>query len=64
MDANTFIDYYKNLPTKADQKILRQRILTECKIKKPTFYSWIDRGNVPDEKALKIISDIIQSISI
>lgn len=60
MDANTFINYYKELPTKADQKLLRQRILAECKIKKTTFYSWLDRGDVPDEKALLIIADIIK----
>lgn len=62
MDAKKFLDYYNGLPTRTDQKTLRQRIITECKVKKSTFYSWIDRGNVPDEKALVIISNIIKSI--
>lgn len=62
MDAIEFLEFYKRLPTRTDQKILRHRIILECKIKKSTFYSWINRGNVPDEKALIIIADIIKSI--
>lgn len=59
MSATDFIDYYNGLPTKADQKELRKRILKECKVKKPTFYSWLSRGDVPDEKALTTISNIV-----
>jgi hypothetical protein len=62
MNAKEFLDYYDGLPTRTDQKTLRHRIITECKVKKNTFYSWLDRGNIPDEKALVIISNIIKSI--
>ena len=60
MDTKTFLQYYKDLPTKTDQKKLRHRIIKECKIQKPTFYSWLQRGGIPDEKSQKIIAEILE----
>jgi hypothetical protein len=59
MDAVTFFEYYDNLPTKFDQKQLRYSIITNCKISKHTFYSWLDRQNIPDEKSRLIISELL-----
>lgn len=59
MDAVNFFDYYKDLPTRRDQKHLRHAIITACKIEKTTFYSWIYRNDVPDEKNRLIISGIL-----
>lgn len=54
-----FFDEYKNLPTTADQKNVRHLILKEGKIKKVTFYSWAQRGDIPDEKAKDLAIRII-----
>lgn len=54
-----FFELYKALPTRQDQKKLRHQIITDCKISKPTFYSWMDREKVPDEKSQAIISDLL-----
>lgn len=56
---NTFFSHYNSLRTRTDQKELRFRIIKECKIKKNTFYQWLSRGDVPDEKNRLIISEII-----
>lgn len=53
------IELYNNLPTRTDQKNVRHAIIKCCKIKKSTFYSWIERGNIPDEKANTIAMVII-----
>jgi len=54
-----FFTYYRTLPTRKDQKYLRHAILKECKIAKPTFYSWMERNDVPDEKNRLIIASIL-----
>lgn len=59
MNTKTFLQYYKDLPTRTDQKELRHRIIKECKIRKPTFYSWLQRSNIPDKKSQVIISEIL-----
>ena len=59
MNTKTFLEYYQGLPTRTDQKELRHRVIRECKIKNSTFYSWLQRGNVPDEKNQKIIAELL-----
>jgi hypothetical protein len=54
-----FFTIYQNLPTRKDQKDLRHNILKSCRIEKPTFYSWMTRNNVPDEKNRLIIASIL-----
>lgn len=60
MNFLEFFNFYKNLPTRADQKEVRHEILRKCKIKKSTFYSWFDRQNIPDEKARNNIAEIVE----
>jgi hypothetical protein len=60
MNAGEFLSFYNSLPTRADQKELRDKIITKCKIKKSTFYSWLERGDVPDPKAMSIITELIR----
>jgi hypothetical protein len=60
MDAADFFSFYKALPTKADQKQLRHRILQRGKINKMTFYSWIERQAIPDAKALANIEAVCE----
>jgi hypothetical protein len=59
MSTTTFFDYYRDLPTRRDQKDLRHTIIQACKVEKMTFYSWIYRNDVPDEKNRLIIADIL-----
>lgn len=57
--SQDFFEYYKSLKTRTDQKELRHQILKECKITKDTFYKWMYRGYVPDEKNRAIIALLI-----
>jgi hypothetical protein len=55
-----FINFYNSLPTRADQKEIRHQVISRCKIKKSTFYTWLERDNIPDPKALAIITEIME----
>jgi hypothetical protein len=59
MGANNFFQIYNDLPTRNDQKIIRDRIISEAKIDRQTFYSWFRRKKVSDLKAQAIIAKIL-----
>lgn len=56
-----FFNFYESLPTKTDQKQIRNTIIRKCKIARSTFYTWLERKNIPDERALSIIDDIVRN---
>lgn len=60
MSGLEIIEFYNSLPTKADQKNFRYSALIRCKIRKMTFYSWLQREDIPDEKSVKILNELIE----
>jgi hypothetical protein len=42
-----FFNYYSSIEEPLKRQQLRNKIISECKIQLPSFYSWIRRKKVP-----------------
>lgn len=42
-----FKEYYNRLPDSAAKKRFREKVIEDCRIVYPTFYSWLQRNQVP-----------------
>lgn len=54
----SFIEFYKSLKTRKAQKIMRERVIEACEIENSTFYSWLQRGDVPVGKNRERICEV------
>ena len=59
IEGLTVFEIYNNLEN-SEKRELRERIIKECNIQHPTFYSWFNRSIIPAwhlDKALQIAND-------
>jgi len=56
---NEFLSYYYSLSLD-DKRELRKQIVDACKIEPPTFYSWLQRKEIP-ELPLSVVLNTMQT---